>query len=123
MAGRSPGSIQIEPREGGLVFESFESGSEPKVFEIGKITLWKPPSRFAFDWRGANFSADEKTEAEVTFQSNSSGTLVTVTHRGGSRTRAEHPVRLDLDTSSFIGMIVLWWGVLMSSLRVYSAQS
>ena len=123
MAGRSLGSIQIEPREGGLVFESFESGSEPKVFEIGKITLWEPPSRLAFDWRGANFSADEKTEVEVTFQRNSSGTLVTVTHRGWSRIRADHPVRHDLETSSFIGMIGLWWGDLMSSLRDYSAES
>src|SRR5215471_5708848 len=66
IAGTSPGSIQMEPREGGRVFESFESGSQTKVFETGKITLWEPPSRLVFDWRGANFSTDEKTEVEVT---------------------------------------------------------
>jgi uncharacterized protein YndB with AHSA1/START domain len=123
MAGTSTGSIQMEPRQGGLVFESFESGSETKTFEKGKITLWEPPSRLVFDWRGVNFSADEKTEVEVTFQRNSSGTLVTVTHRGWSRIRADHPVRHNLETSSFIGMIGLWWGDLMSSLREYSADN
>ena len=121
MVGTSPGSIQIEPREGGLVFESFDS--ETKIVETGEITLWKPPSRFVFDWRGGNFSPGEKTEVEVTFQRNSSGTLVTVTHRGWSRIRADHPVRHNLETVAFIGMIGRWWGDLMGSLRDYSAES
>ena len=93
VAGTSPGSIHMEPRQGGLVFESFESGSEMKIVETGKITLWEPPSR------------------------------VTVTHRGWSRIRADHPVRHNLDMPSFIGMIGLWWGDLMTSLRDYSAAS
>jgi hypothetical protein len=123
VAGTSPGSIHMEPRQGGLVFESFESGSEMKMFEMGKITLWKPPSRLIFDWRGVNFSADEKTEVEVIFQRNSSGTLVTVTHRGWSTIQADHPVRHNLDIASFIRMIGLWWGDLMISLRDYSAAN
>jgi len=123
VAGTNPGSIHMEPRQGGLVFESFESGSEMKIFETGKITLWEPPSRLIFDWRGVNFSADEKTEVEVIFQRNSSGTLVTVTHRGWRTIRADHPVRHNLDMPSFIGMIGLWWGDLMTSLRDYSAAS
>ena len=123
VAGTSPGTIHMEPRQGGLVFESFERGSEMKIFEKGKITLWEPPSRLIFDWRGVNFSADEKTEVEVIFQRNSSGTLVTVTHRGWSTIRADHPVRHNLDMPSFIGMIGLWWGDLMTSLRDYSAAS
>jgi hypothetical protein len=113
----------MEPRQGGLVFESFESGSEMKIVETGKITLWEPPSRLIFDWRAVNFSADEKTEVEVIFQRNSSGTLVTVTHRGWRTIRADHPVRHNLDMPSFIGMIGLWWGDLMTSLRDYSAAS
>ena len=122
-AGTSPGSIHMEPRQGGLVFESFERGSEMKIVETGKITLWEPPSRLIFDWRGVNFSADEKTEVEVIFQRHSSGTLVIVTHRGWSTIRADHPVRHNLDVPSFIGMIGLWWGDLMASLRDYSAAS
>ena len=115
------GSIEMEPRQGGRVFESFKSGSDTKSVEIGKITVWEPPSRLVFDWRGANFSAGEKTEVSVTFQRTSSGTLVTVTHRGWSRIRADHPVRHNLETSPFIGMIGLWWGDLMTSLRDYSS--
>ena len=103
----------------GVVRERFRDENCRK----GRITVWEPPSRLVFDWRAVNFATDEKTEVEVTFQRNSSGTLVTVTHRGWSRIRADHPVRHDLETSSFIGMIGLWWGDLMSSLRDYSAES
>jgi uncharacterized protein YndB with AHSA1/START domain len=123
MTGTSGGSIQMEPRQGGRLFESFESGSETKIFEKGKITVWEPPSRLVFDWRAVNFSTDEKTEVEVTFRRSLSGTLVTVTHRGWSRIRTDHPVRHNLETSSFIRMIGLWWGDLMTSLRDYSAET
>ena len=123
IAGTSRGSIQMEPRPGGRLLESFESGSGTKIFETGKITVWEPPARLVFDWRGINFSTDERTEVEVTFENSSSGTLVTVTHRGWSRIRTDHPVRHNLETASFIRMIGLWWGDLMTSLRDYSAES
>ena len=123
IAGTSRGSIQMEPRQGGRLLESVESGSGTKIFEKGKIAVWEPPSRLVFDWHAINFSADEKTEVEVTFHRSSGGTLVTVTHRGWSRIRADHPVRDNLETSSFIRMIGLWWGDLMTSLRDCSAES
>ncbi|HYR90344.1 MAG TPA: SRPBCC domain-containing protein [Terriglobia bacterium] len=122
-AGARAGSFYMEPRVGGRLVESFESGSEMKIVEAGKITAWEPPSRLVFDWRAVNFSAEENTEVEVTFQKSSSGTLVTVTHRGWSRIRTDHPVRHRLETASFIRMIGLWWGDLMSSMREYSAGS
>ena len=123
VAGTHPGSIHMEPRQGGRIFESFESDSGMKTVETGTITLWEPPSRLIFDWRGASFSANEKTEVEVSFHRNSTGTLVTVTHRGWSAIRADHPVRHNLDIPSFIGMFGLWWGDLMTSLRDYAAAS
>src|SRR5262245_41511844 len=89
-------SIHMEPGVGGRLFESFNSSN--KTSEIGKITVWEPPSRLVFEWRAVNFAADENTEVEVTFQERSSGTLVTVTHRGWSRIRADHPVRHQLET-------------------------
>src|SRR5215471_9059835 len=102
IAGTSRGRIHMEPCQGGRLLESFESGSEMKIFEKGRITVWEPPSRLVIDWRAANFSTDEKTEVEVTFQRSSSGTLVIVTHRGWSRIRPDHPARHHLETPAFI---------------------
>ena len=123
IAGARRGIIHMEPGVGGRLFESFETGSETKVFETGKVTAWEPPSRLVFDWRGVNFSPGEKTEVEVTFQKSSSGTLVTVTHRGWSKIRPDHPVRHHLETAPFIRMMGLWWGDLMSSMREHVAGS
>ena len=50
IAGTRRGIIHIEPRVGGRLFESFENGSETKIFESGKVTVWEPPSRLVFDW-------------------------------------------------------------------------
>lgn len=121
IAGTRRGIIHIEPRVGGRLFESFENGSETKIFESGKVTVWEPPSRLVFDWCAVNFLPDESTEVEVTFQKHSGGTLVTVTQQGWSRIRPDHPVRHGLDTASFIRMMGLWWGDLMSSMRDHAA--
>ena len=42
---------------------------------------------------------------------------VTVTHRGWSALRADHPVRHRLEVAAFCRMTGLWWGEQMSSLR------
>src|SRR5262245_53240383 len=76
IAGKRRGIIHMEPRVGGRLFESFESASETKVFETGRITAWEPPFRLVFDWRAVNFAPGETTEVEVTFQETSAGTLV-----------------------------------------------
>jgi uncharacterized protein YndB with AHSA1/START domain len=120
-AGR--GIIHMEPRVGGRLFESVESDSETKIFETGRVTVWEPPSRLVFDWRAVNFSPGENTEVEVTFQKSSSGTLVTVTHRGWSRIPPDHPARHRLETAAFIRMLGLWWGDLMSSMREHAVGS
>ena len=121
IAGTRRGIIHIEPRVGGRLFESFENGSETKIFESGKVTVWEPPSRLVFDWGAMNFLPAESTEVEVTFRKHSVGTLVTVSHLGWSRIRPDHPVRHGLDTASFIRMMGLWWGDLMSSMRDHAA--
>ena len=112
----------MEPRLGGRLFEEFEVGAETRIFETGRITVWEPPARLAFDWRAVNFTGDENTEVEVNFKETSTGTLVTVTHRGWSRIRPDHPARHRLETAPFIRMMGLWWGDLMSSLRDYAAD-
>jgi len=123
IAGTRRGIIHMEPGVGGRLFESFESDSEMKIFETGRVIAWEPPSRVVFNWRAVNFSPGQNTEVEVTFEKSSSGTLVTVTHRGWSKIPPGHPVRHRLETASFIRVMGLWWGDLMNSMREHAAES
>jgi hypothetical protein len=61
---------EIEPCEGGRVFERTPSGEEA---EWGRVTDWDPPHRVSF--------AREEEAVEVTFLTVADGTQVTVTHR------------------------------------------
>jgi uncharacterized protein YndB with AHSA1/START domain len=119
--GKKRSVICIEPGVGGRLFESFETPSGPRVFETGRVTAWEPPRRLVFEWRAQNFAPSEKTEVEVSFEPSASGTLVTVTHRGWSRIRADHPVRHGQDVPAFVRMLALWWGDLMSAMREHVA--
>jgi uncharacterized protein YndB with AHSA1/START domain len=116
-AGRRRGFLRIEPGVGGRLFESIDTSGGPQVFEVGRVQVWEPPFRLNFTWRNANFVAHEQTEVDVVFVPSASGTLVTVTHRGLSALRADHPARHGLQGADFSRMIGLWWGEQMSSLR------
>jgi len=91
VAGKRPGTLQFEEGVGGRLFETFETGSNVKVFENGRVTAWEPPSRLMFEWRNANFAPGERTEVEVLFEPSASGTLVTIQHRGWAAVRPDHP--------------------------------
>jgi uncharacterized protein YndB with AHSA1/START domain len=121
VAGGRRGFIRLEPRLGGRLFESFEDGAETRVVETGRVTAWEPPTRLAFDWRSVTFAPAETTVVEVGFAPQPGGTLVTVTHRGWSRIRPDHPVRHGLETAAFIRMMGLWWGELMSAMREHAS--
>jgi len=121
VAGGNRGFIHLEPKLGGRLYESFETGGRTRVFETGTITAWEPPARLAFEWRGANFAPGEKTHVEVQFAPSASGTLVTVTHRGWASLRPDHPVRHGQDVAPFIRMMALWWGELLTALREHAA--
>ena len=86
-----------------------------------RVTEWAPPSRLVFEWRAANFAPGEKTEVEVLFAPASRGTLVTVTHRGWSAIRPDHPARHGKETVAFVRMMAMWWGDLLGALREHVA--
>src|SRR5579872_5819272 len=60
---RSPGVLAFEPGEGGRFTETLPNG---KVFEIGRIKVWSPPTDgdglLVFGWRQATFTPDQNTE-------------------------------------------------------------
>lgn len=114
---RKVGKLAFEGGLGGRLFETYETGAGTKTHESGKITVWEPPHRLAFEWRGINFKPGESTWVEVNFDAAGEGTRVTLRHSGWSRLPDDHPVRHGRVGAEFIREIGMWWGALLSSLR------
>jgi uncharacterized protein YndB with AHSA1/START domain len=123
VAGVRRGILCMEAGVGGRLFESFESGAGTRVIETGRVTAWEPPARLAFEWRATNFAPEETTEVEVVFRPSAGGTLVTVTHRGWSRLRPDHPARHGMEAAAFLRATGMWWADLMTSLREHAGAA
>jgi uncharacterized protein YndB with AHSA1/START domain len=121
-AGMNAGMIRLEAGVGGRLFESIESAGVERVFVVGRVQAWEPPSRLVFTWKNEVFAANEDTEVEVTFAPTSRGTLVTVTHRGWAAIRPDHPARHSMPLDEFIRSLGTWWGDQMSSMRLLVEQ-
>lgn len=116
------GFICLEPGVGGRLFESFDMDEGSQVFEVGRITVWEPPQRLVFTWRNSNYAPGEHTLVEIGFSAAAAGTLVTVTHRGLTALRPDHPARHGLPDGDFLRMIGHWWGDQLTSLRDLAAN-
>lgn len=117
-AGSAGGSIHIEPRLGGCVYERWRDARGEQRFDLGRVTAWEPPLRLCFGWRNATFTELERTEVEITFAAVGTGTLVTVRHRGWESLRKDHPARHGLDDDVALAReVALWWGGLLAALR------
>jgi uncharacterized protein YndB with AHSA1/START domain len=117
IAGSNHGTLHLEPHLSGRLFESFDTGGVTRVVRTGRVRIWEPPTRLAFEWRAVQCAPDEVTEVEVTFEPSATATRVTLTHRGWSTLRPEHPARRDL------GPMDVFWGELMSSLSELALRS
>ena len=116
VGGRDPGTMHMEPRLGGRIFEQYgEHGTG--LHEVGTITAWEPPQRLVFEWRALAFVPGESTTIEIRFEPRGEGTLVTLEHRGWAAIRGDHPVRHGKPVPAFIADLGMWWAALLSSLR------
>ncbi len=71
LTGEDAESCEIEPWEGGKVFELTRSGEER---EWGSVIAWDPPRRLEFTWYPGT--------VDVSFQVEADGTRVTLIHTG-----------------------------------------
>jgi uncharacterized protein YndB with AHSA1/START domain len=122
VAGRRPGTLVMEGKVGGRLFEQYEGPDGPRTHQAGTVTLWEPPRRLSFEWRASNFEPGEVTFVDVTFTPTDSGaTQLVLVHRGFASLRPDHPVRHNQPADVFIGRHGRWWGSLLSSLREHAA--
>jgi uncharacterized protein YndB with AHSA1/START domain len=111
---RDPGVIAFEPGEGGRLVERLQNG---KVFEIGQIRAWEPPSRLVFGWRQAAFALGQDTEVEVRFEPVGEETRVTVEHFGWDTVPAGHVARHGFPNALFLTRHGEWWRSLLASYK------
>lgn len=116
--GRTLSLMYLEPFVGGRLFERIETDGGEVVAETGRVLVWSPPSKLVLEWRATNFQRDERTEVEVEFEPVPAGTQVTLTHRGWSRIRSDHPVRHGQAPQPFLRTMGMWWGALLTSYRM-----
>jgi uncharacterized protein YndB with AHSA1/START domain len=114
---RDPGVMAFEPGEGGRLIETLPNG---KVFEIGRIRVWEPPSRLVFGWRQATFAPDQDTEVEVRFEVVGDETRVSVEHRGWDSVPQEHVARHHFPDAIFLQRHGEWWQALLAAMKEHA---
>lgn len=87
---RGDGVLRFEPGEGGRLVSALPNG---KLFEIGRITAWRPGEMLAFTWRQATFTPEQCTLVEVRFEPVGQETRITVEHRGWDTIPQAHVAR------------------------------
>ncbi|HEY6723904.1 MAG TPA: SRPBCC domain-containing protein [Polyangiaceae bacterium] len=120
VAGKRRGIVHLEAKVDGRLFESFQTArGAVKIVQTGRVLRYEPPSLLTFEWRNVNFAAHEATHVEVRFDPSPSGTVVALTHSGWSAIRPDHPARHGQATEAFVRSLGLWWGELLTSLRLH----
>lgn len=111
---RSPGVPSFEGGEGGRFIETLSDG---KVFEVGRIRVWRPGERLVFGWRCAWFEDGQDTEVEVRFEPVGDETRVTVEHRGWDSVPRENAARHGFPITYFLQHEADWWRAMLSNLE------
>jgi hypothetical protein len=116
------GRLRFEPGVGGRLLEVEDEGSGAG-FEVGRVLVWEPGARLAFEFRARDFAPGERTEVDVRFEAEGTGTRLTLEHRGWDGLRPGHPARRGYTGQAFADMIGLWWADLLVALRGFTARA
>ncbi len=126
--GRGPRFRFVPPYKGTLMFEPFAGGrfihkhdkDTQKDFVIGKIHVWEPGARLAFEWRQRTFRPDQTTHVDITFEPTSTGTLVRLVHSGWEAIEASNVVRHGLTGRAFVMKNGENWAELLRVAKVFA---
>jgi uncharacterized protein YndB with AHSA1/START domain len=110
----SAGMLAFEPGPEGRLTEGYADGS---VFEIGRITVWEPPSRLAFTWRQASFRGEQLTRVQVRFEAVGEETRVVLEHSGWDSVPQKHVARHGFPLGVFQQRHAEWWQTLLTSYK------
>ena len=108
------GVLAFEPGPEGRLTEAYADGS---VFEIGRITVWEPPSRLAFTWRQASFRGEQLTRVQVRFEAVGEETRVVLEHSGWDSVPQKHVARHGFPLGVFQQRHAEWWQTLLTSYK------
>jgi uncharacterized protein YndB with AHSA1/START domain len=111
---KGDGRLAFEPGVGGRLYTTFDDGS---TFEIGRVSVWKPGQRLVFAWRQTNFSAEQSTEVEVTFEAVEDETRVSIEHRAWDTIPQRHAARHGFPERATLQRAADWWRASLQSLR------
>jgi uncharacterized protein YndB with AHSA1/START domain len=111
---RAPGVLAFEGGAGGRLVETLANG---KVFEIGKVLAWEPPTRLVFAWRQASFPLELKTEVEVRFEAVGEETRVSIEHRGFDQVPAGSAARHRFPDQVLLMRLAEYWQAQLEALR------
>lgn len=111
---RGDGVLRFEGGEDGRLVTTLPNGKE---FEVGKITIWTPPSKLAFTWRQATFVEGQITHVQVLFEPVGGETRVSVTHTGWDSVPQEHVARHGFPERIFLQRQGEHWRALLASLN------
>ncbi len=75
--GKPLADMIIEGRIGGRFYERYADGTE---YEIGRVTVYQPPTVVAFTWRAPSWEL--ATQVEIRFSAEGTGTRVELEHSG-----------------------------------------
>ena len=117
---REPGVLSFKPGPDGRLIETRAGG---KVFEIGRVSVWEPPSRLVFGWRQAAFEPGHATEVEVRFDDLGAETRVTVEHRGWDNIPTANAARHGFPNQVFLVRHGEYWSSLLSALNAFMGRS
>lgn len=114
------GPLRLEPGVNGRLYQSTHDGES--TFEVGRVLDWQPGRRLLVSWRLPNFTVEQSTEVEVSFDATERGTRVTVIQRGFDGLPDGHPSRHGLVGQAFVMARGRWWADLLLAMRVHAGN-
>jgi uncharacterized protein YndB with AHSA1/START domain len=83
----------LEREVGGRLYERRADGTE---YQIGRVTIYQPPSIVAFTWRAPSW--DVTTQVEIRFSGEAGGTRIELEHSGWEQSAKTRDARNNYDS-------------------------